>query len=102
DPKIMNVIDSNIFEKRDAGGKPLHTFPHPSSGVDLHSLSFRREFEMRLSDSDHECDQSRSFMLSLRGCMGARRRLAHTCRRGGTFFFPFALNRCELAVHTPV
>jgi hypothetical protein len=27
--KIMNVIDSNILE-RDAGGKPLHTFPHPA------------------------------------------------------------------------
>jgi hypothetical protein len=27
--KIMNVIDSNIVE-RDAGGKPLHTFPHPA------------------------------------------------------------------------
>ena len=25
----MNVIDSNILE-RDAGGKPLHTFPHPA------------------------------------------------------------------------
>jgi hypothetical protein len=29
--KIMNVIDSNILE-RDAGGKPLHTFPHPALG----------------------------------------------------------------------
>jgi hypothetical protein len=28
-PKIMNVIDSNILE-RDAGGKPLRTFPHPA------------------------------------------------------------------------
>ncbi|HRO00674.1 double-strand break repair helicase AddA [Nitrobacter sp.] len=27
--RIMNVIDSNILE-RDAGGKPLHTFPHPA------------------------------------------------------------------------
>ncbi|WP_347263497.1 hypothetical protein [Nitrobacter sp.] len=27
--KIMNVIDFNILE-RDAGGKPLHTFPHPA------------------------------------------------------------------------
>jgi hypothetical protein len=27
--KIMNVTDSNILE-RDAGGKPLHTFPHPA------------------------------------------------------------------------
>ena len=27
----MNVIDSNILE-RDAGGKPLHTFPHPAPG----------------------------------------------------------------------
>jgi hypothetical protein len=27
--KIINVIDSNILE-RDAGGKPLHTFPHPA------------------------------------------------------------------------
>ena len=27
--KIMNVINSNILE-RDAGGKPLHTFPHPA------------------------------------------------------------------------
>jgi hypothetical protein len=27
----MNVIDSNILE-RDAGGKPLHTFPHPALG----------------------------------------------------------------------
>jgi pimeloyl-ACP methyl ester carboxylesterase len=27
--KIMNVIDSNILE-RDAGGEPLHTFPHPT------------------------------------------------------------------------
>jgi hypothetical protein len=27
--KIMNVIDSNILE-RDAGGKSLHTFPHPA------------------------------------------------------------------------
>jgi hypothetical protein len=27
--KIMSVIDSNILE-RDAGGKPLHTFPHPA------------------------------------------------------------------------
>jgi hypothetical protein len=25
----MNVIYSNILE-RDAGGKPLHTFPHPA------------------------------------------------------------------------
>jgi len=25
----MNVIDSNILE-RDAGGKPLHTFPRPA------------------------------------------------------------------------
>jgi pimeloyl-ACP methyl ester carboxylesterase len=25
----MNVIDTNILE-RDAGGKPLHTFPHPA------------------------------------------------------------------------
>ena len=25
----MNVIDFNILE-RDAGGKPLHTFPHPA------------------------------------------------------------------------
>jgi hypothetical protein len=29
--KIINVIDSNILE-RDAGGKPLHTFPHPALG----------------------------------------------------------------------
>ena len=28
----MNVIDSNILE-RDAGGKPLHTFPHPALAV---------------------------------------------------------------------
>ena len=27
--KTMKVIDSNILE-RDAGGKPLHTFPHPA------------------------------------------------------------------------
>jgi hypothetical protein len=27
----MSVIDSNILE-RDAGGKPLHTFPHPALG----------------------------------------------------------------------
>ena len=27
--KIMNVIDFPILE-RDAGGKPLHTFPHPA------------------------------------------------------------------------
>src|SRR5690242_2375182 len=27
----MHVIDSNILE-RDAGGKPLHTFPHPALG----------------------------------------------------------------------
>ncbi len=27
--RIMNVIDSNILE-RDAGGKPLYTFPHPA------------------------------------------------------------------------
>jgi inorganic triphosphatase YgiF len=27
--KILNVIDSNNLE-RDAGGKPLHTFPHPA------------------------------------------------------------------------
>jgi hypothetical protein len=34
--KIMNVIDSNILE-RDAGGKPLHTFPHPALGpVEIH------------------------------------------------------------------
>jgi hypothetical protein len=25
----MNVIDTNVLE-RDAGGKPLHTFPHPA------------------------------------------------------------------------
>jgi hypothetical protein len=28
----MNVIDSHILE-RDAGGKPLHTFPHPALAV---------------------------------------------------------------------
>jgi hypothetical protein len=27
--KIMKVIEFNILE-RDAGGKPLHTFPHPA------------------------------------------------------------------------
>jgi hypothetical protein len=27
--KVMNVIDSDILE-RDAGGKPLHAFPHPA------------------------------------------------------------------------
>ncbi|MGP0058670.1 MAG: chemotaxis response regulator protein-glutamate methylesterase, partial [Beijerinckiaceae bacterium] len=27
--KIMNVIDSNKIE-RDAGGKPVPTFPHPA------------------------------------------------------------------------
>jgi hypothetical protein len=27
----MNVIGSSILE-RDAGGKPLHTFPHPAPG----------------------------------------------------------------------
>jgi len=27
--KIMNVIDSNKLE-RDAGGKPVPTFPHPA------------------------------------------------------------------------
>ncbi|ABA03879.1 hypothetical protein Nwi_0612 [Nitrobacter winogradskyi Nb-255] len=31
----MNVIDSNILE-RDAGGKPLHTFPHPALGAGIH------------------------------------------------------------------
>jgi O-antigen ligase len=40
--KIINVIDSNHLE-RDAGGKPLHTFPHPaqesSSGW---TLNYRR------------------------------------------------------------
>ncbi len=30
--KIMNVIDSNKIE-RDAGGKPVPTFPHPALGV---------------------------------------------------------------------
>jgi hypothetical protein len=35
--KIMNVIDSNILLERDAGGKPLHTFPHPALGpVEIH------------------------------------------------------------------
>src|SRR5690242_16216459 len=29
--KIMNVIEFNILE-RHAGGKPLHTFPHPAQG----------------------------------------------------------------------
>ncbi len=28
--KIMNVIDSFKESERDAGGKPLHTFPHPA------------------------------------------------------------------------
>ena len=28
----MNVIDSRYFEKRDAGGKPHHTFRHPAMG----------------------------------------------------------------------
>ncbi len=32
--KIMNVIDSNNLE-RDAGGKPVPTFPHPALGPDL-------------------------------------------------------------------
>jgi hypothetical protein len=29
--KIMNVIDSKCLE-RDAGGKPVSTFPHPALG----------------------------------------------------------------------
>jgi hypothetical protein len=36
--KIMNVIDSNILE-RDAGGKPLHTFPHPTLGRRTHEAA---------------------------------------------------------------
>jgi hypothetical protein len=32
--KIMNVIDSKSLE-RDAGGKPVSTFPHPAPGAGL-------------------------------------------------------------------
>src|SRR5690606_10601487 len=33
-PEFMNAIDSKEIE-RDAGGKPLHTFPHPALDVEL-------------------------------------------------------------------
>jgi hypothetical protein len=38
--KIMNVIDSNILE-RDAGGKPLHTFPHPALALYINAAQAR-------------------------------------------------------------
>ncbi|MGD9845986.1 MAG: hypothetical protein AB7O60_02200 [Variibacter sp.] len=34
----MNVIDSHNLE-RDAGGKPLHTFPHPALAHDPFGLN---------------------------------------------------------------
>ncbi|MCP1999229.1 hypothetical protein J2S34_001677 [Nitrobacter winogradskyi] len=49
----MNVIDSNILE-RDAGGKPLHTFPHPALG---------QGFFRRLSDSARSAPDSASGVL---------------------------------------
>jgi hypothetical protein len=53
----MNVIDSNILE-RDAGGKPLHTFPHPA----LVPRSARRwpirdRFDTAISPGDPSADQ---------------------------------------------
>ncbi len=39
--KVMNVIDSKCLE-RDAGGKPVATFPHPALGADILSDALHR------------------------------------------------------------
>ncbi len=62
--RIMNVIDSNILE-RDAGGKPLRTFPHPALG---------RAWRTTWSTSHRELSlalQSRRYRILLRD-MAAR------------------------------
>jgi hypothetical protein len=38
--KIMNVIDSKDLE-RDAGGKPVPTFPHPALGSQMNRAAFQ-------------------------------------------------------------
>jgi hypothetical protein len=40
--KIINVIDSRELE-RDAGGKPLRTFPHPALRVRRNANNLRRD-----------------------------------------------------------
>ena len=44
-PKVMNVIDF-ISVERDAGGKPVSTFPHPA----LDRLIIRADFRMFAQD----------------------------------------------------